>query len=125
MKQNVCACGKPAIKGKTNCHRCKREQAHEKAVEAALARPRRRTLRSAHILTNGDIPALCGHCAFQGVGPAFKCEEKDMDARGLFLAAHEARIKGLCPLVLKASGQHPIMLKARVTGSGFIVCAEP
>lgn len=44
---------------------------------------------------------------------------------GLFFEAHEARIKGLCPLVLKASGQHPIMLKARVTGSGFIVCAEP
>ena len=98
-----CACGNKGIKGRGICWRCDKNLRAEKRIEEEMTKPGRLTMRTRHRLTTGPIPAFCGHCAFQGRSVTHKCHEPTMETRGLAMPAHEARIRGLCPLVLRGA----------------------
>lgn len=98
-----CKCGNKALKKSDICWRCDKNLRAEKRIEQEMTTPGRSTMRTRHRLTTGPIPALCGHCAFQGRAMGHKCYEPTMDARGVLMPAHEARIRGLCPLVLRGA----------------------
>lgn len=89
------------MKGRLICWTCDKNQRADKRMETETETPGRLTMRTRHRLTTGPIQAFCGHCAFQGRSGTHKCYEPTMEARGLTMPAHEARIRGLCPLVLK------------------------
>ena len=98
-----CRCGNKNLLGRDVCWRCDRDERLAKKVAAETSTLGRATMRTRHKLTTGPIPALCGHCAFQGRMGSHKCYEPTMEVRGLSMPASEARIKGLCPLVIRGA----------------------